>query len=990
MVELCRRPGGRLLRYFNLITLLLCLATSPRAELLINEYLSANVDGLIDFQGDHEDWLELLNTGPDPVNLSGFFLSDEADEPYLWPLPDQDLAAGETLLIFASGQDLYLAELHSNFKLSSDGGEDLLISDSLAQPVDVVVTVDLPSDISHGREPEGGDLWLYYVSPSPGDQNPPGGGQGIPEPPIFSPDGGFHPGPLQVTLFHPHPDSEIRYTLDGSPPGPDSPLSTGQVAMDGTLVLRARAMVPDQIPGRITTRGFMIDDPTELPVLFLSTDPPHLWDWETGIHVMGPDAEAGFPYFGANFWQNWERPVHADFYEADGTSAIRFDAGLKIHGGRSRAFPQKSLRLTARDRYGQDEFEHAFFPRRQTDAFKALVLHNAGQDWKWAAMRDPLSHLLAAELDIEWADSRPTRVYLNGDYWGFLYFREHQDKHYFPANCDADEDDIDFLENRAVVIEGDTQHYLALREFLETSDLSDTLLAAQLPEWLDLDEHATYTALQVWFGNIDWPGNNRRYWRPREADGIWRWLLHDLDYGLGASSGADHATLQGILQTDGDFPWGPYETMVFRQLLNCEDYRGRFLGILQELMNATLATDRVNQALEAQVDKLEAEVPRHREHWDLAYAGVWPDHIETIRDFATQRSPILRQQVMSTFGLVDTLLFDLDIQPPAAGSIGLRAIQVDSTWQALFFAGVPVLLEAHPAPGWTFGHWSGGDLADEALVTLTPEDDLAITAHFVPGPPLLINEVNYHSADDFDAGDWVELHSRALAPLDIAGYVFKDENDEHTFVIPPGTVIPPGGFLVICRDRERFAEFFPEAPPVLGDFDFGLSNGGENLRLFDSWGNLMDALSYDDVPPWPTEPDGEGPTLELMFPEGDNADPANWAASLSHGTPGEANSRLGGVAVPDGGIPVATGILGVWPNPFNPTVSLEIVIGKTGRARLTVHDIRGREMARLVDGELGGGRHDYTWRAAGLASGVYLLRLESAGKVDTRKLILLR
>jgi hypothetical protein len=969
----------------------LCLIATPvSAQILLNEYLSANVDGITDQDGDLEDWIELLNAGPSSANLGGLYLSDDPDEPYLWPLPTLDLAPGAQLLIFASGKDHDFGELHCNFKLSSQNEETLILSDALGLPVDVLSTVPLPRGVSRGREPAGGSTWLYFDPPSPGAPNSGDGGSAIPEAPLFSPDGGFHGGGLSVTLFHSEAEAEIRYTLDGSAPGLLSTLYLEPVALDTTTVLRARAYLPGQIAGRIATRGFMVGESTDLPVVFVTTDPPHLWDWETGIYVMGPDADAEFPHFGANFWRDWEKPVHMDFYESDGEPGFRFEGGMKIHGGWSRAFEQKSLRLYARDCYGQDEISHRIFPRRENDSYQTLLLRNAGQDWDRASMRDPLAHLLSAELDIEWADSRPARIYLNGVYWGFLYLRERQDKFFFQANNGADPDEIDFLENNWTIIEGDRDHYAAMRSFLEFSDLSDGLVYAQVPQWLDVVNHASYTALEVWFANIDWPANNRRYWRPRDTDGTWRWVLHDLDHSLGRSVGPEHITLQEITNPNGSYPYGPYATMVFRELIESESYRNTFLNCLTEQMSSTLTAAHVN----VQIDRFEAligtEIPRHRDRWNMGYSGEWPENVALVRDFAERRSPYLRAEAMTVFGLADTLQLTLEIDPPGAGSIQLTSIEIDSTWPAIYFAGVPVPLEARPAAGWTFGGWSGATLPDEAAVVLTPGEDLTVTAHFESAPEVVINEINYHSADNFDTGDWIELLCMALGPVDLGGYVFKDEEDEHAFTIPEGTILDPGEFLVLCRDLAEFEQLFPEVGTAIGDLEFGLGNGGEQLRLFDSWGNQVDELRYDDVPPWPVEPDGEGPTLELMYPGGDNAHPASWAASEEHGTPGAENSCLDGLAIPDGSTPAATAILGAWPNPFNPAVSLSIALGKAGRLRLTIHDIQGREVARPAEGLFESGHHDIIWRAEGLASGVYLACLESEGVTDTWKLILLR
>ena len=84
---------------------------------------------------------------------------------------------------------------------------------------------------------------------------------------------------------------------------------------------------------------------------------------------------------------------------------------------------------------------------------------------------------------------------------------------------------------------------------------------------------------------------------------------------------------------------------------------------------------------------------------------------------------------------------------------------------------------------------------------------------------------------------------------------------------------------------------FPEVSDVVGSFEFGLDADGEMIRLLDSNGSLVDKVEYDNIAPWPTEPDGTGRTLELISPSLDNLLAENWDVSnIDGGTPGEINS----------------------------------------------------------------------------------------------------
>jgi hypothetical protein len=93
-----------------------------------------------------------------------------------------------------------------------------------------------------------------------------------------------------------------------------------------------------------------------------------------------------------------------------------------------------------------------------------------------------------------------------------------------------------------------------------------------------------------------------------------------------------------------------------------------------------------------------------------------------------------------------------------------------------------------------------------------------------------------------------------------------------------------------------FQKIFPAVTHVLGDFSFSLSNGGEIVSHLDAGVALVDSVEYEVEAPWPTEPDGDGPTLELINPNLDNSLAASWKASIvavaPHGTPGAENSNF--------------------------------------------------------------------------------------------------
>ena len=92
----------------------------------------------------------------------------------------------------------------------------------------------------------------------------------------------------------------------------------------------------------------------------------------------------------------------------------------------------------------------------------------------------------------------------------------------------------------------------------------------------------------------------------------------------------------------------------------------------------------------------------------------------------------------------------------------------------------------------------------------------------------------------------------------------------------------------------------------------------------------------------------------------------------------------------DGKLPADYAISQNFPNPFNPTTSIEFDLREPGAVKLAVYDMVGREVRVLADGALSAGKHHVTLEAADLPSGVYIYRLEADGKSFAKKMILMK
>ncbi len=768
-----------------LCVFILSLCFSSYAQIVLNEILPSNASVTVDEDDAYEDLIELYNAGDEPAGLGGYGLSDNAAQPFKWIFPDTVLAPGEFLLVWASGKNRSLPGngLHASFSISA-AGEEILLTSPDSSLVDFIPPTPLPADISYGRQPDGDDIWFFFSEPTPGASNTGTGYLGIAAPPGPSHNSGFYTDSLSLR-FDSEDGSVVYYTSDGSEPTDSSTVYTdplliedrsqhpnvlseiptnvsynwvspGEVIKKGT-VIRARTIRDGYLPSEIVTRTFIIDETGRarysFPVLSLVTDSLHLFDHETGIYVPGVNSvvnpQAPWHQQG-NFTMRgieWERPVHIELIETDGTIPLSEQAGMRIHGGASRSLPQKALRLYARGEYGGSWFNYQFFPDKTIDRYKRIVLRNSGNDWTSILFRDAFIHKLLDGVDLDHLSSRPAIVFINGEYWGIHNIRDRVDKYYLETHHIVDPESVDLLSGNSEVIEGDPWHYTAMLDYIKSTNLTDPEHLQVLRTLMDVDNHLTYVAFNVYIGNTDWPGNNIDYWRPRIPGGKWRWIVYDTDFGFGLFDGIHAHTLNTLAMAMDEnglgWPNPPWSTLIFRKLMNNQDAREYFISRIADLMNTIFVSDLVVRLLNEMETEYEPEIMEHFRRW-IPFRSIfgWRGDVEQLRTYATQRADEVRMHVVGQFELPGTGVVTIDTGERNAGIVRINSVRIDRDlpgiidpnqpypWSGTYFQGVPIRLIAEPLTGYSFAGWNGqSHLSDTLLVTIS--GDTTLMAHFI-------------------------------------------------------------------------------------------------------------------------------------------------------------------------------------------------------------------------------------------------------------------
>ncbi|MGB0367871.1 MAG: CotH kinase family protein, partial [Flavobacteriales bacterium] len=652
-----------------------CLPVSVLAqELRINEFVSENETAIADEDGDFTDWVELYNGGFTDVDLSGYSITDDEDEPNQWVFPAVTLNSGEFMLIFCSGKDRLTGPyLHTNFKLKSSG-ETLMLFDDNGQILDQVKATPLGEDFSYARVSDGSGEWERFQSSTPAATNQTMAAI------QFSHEPGYYADEFELALTS-NSGHEIRYTLNGGVPSESASLYAGTISITDLIgtpspysqistgnawssptgsfpklnVIRAQTFDNGVATSQVFSKSYMIDDEfgellQDYPIVSIITDSLSLFDYDTGIYVLGANYSSTNSQWTGNCFMKgvaWERQCHIEYFDdQDLTWAQNF--GMRINGGKTRGSAQKSLRMYARDELGAAKFNHQFFDTKDKKVFDKLMFRAHFGCWNQTMIKDALTAYVSRYLDYDSQHAKPTVVFMNGEYWGIHTIRDYYDSNYIEEEYDIDKEDVSILLHGSGVrpnqptewgiVEGTNTDYIAVHDFIESNPLSEAANYQYVTTKIDISSMIDYYCHAIYFNNRDWPTNNHKVWRGG-ADTKWRWLLYDFDSGWGYFPASNNTLLYAAHPTGSAIYNPPYATFLFRNMLESEQFREDFLARYACLMNNEFHTDTVAEAIDFFEAMYDPNAAQHINRWHhvSSYSG-WQSRVNSkLRTYNTQR-----------------------------------------------------------------------------------------------------------------------------------------------------------------------------------------------------------------------------------------------------------------------------------------------------------------------------------------------------------------
>lgn len=688
-------------------------ASSLQAQLYINEYSCANISTTADNFGEYHDWVEIYNSGTSTVNLTGYYLSDNVNNPTKWQFPAGSVAAGGFTRIICSGRNGNFSNwLHASFKLTQCQPEEIILSDASGTLMDSTKLRRNQVGDSWGRTTDGASTWAVFQSPTfNASNNTAQAYQPYTPAPLFSQQPGFYPGAITVSLTSPDATATIYYTIDGSTPNNTSTTYTGPITVSTTQVIRAKAYSsqPLVLESFVETNTYFINSTHTVAVLSISGQ--KLSD----LLVMG-DASL--------------EPVTAlEYFDKTGTFRTEVTGNSNKHGNDSWAYDQRGLDFVSRDQFGYNDALHwKLFRRKDREDFQRIIIKAAANDnypfeAGGAHIRDAYCHTLSQQADLS-LDERtwePCVLYVNGQYWGVYDIREKVDDDDFTDYYyDQPGEMLQFLktwggtwsEYGGPQAQTDWNNLLA---YITTNSMAVPANFAYVDSvynWQSLVDYMIINSVTVCSDWLDW---NTAWWRGLDPAGDkkkWRYTLWDNDATFGhyinytgipdVSPNADPCNPEALPD-----PGGQGHVPILNALMASPIFKQYYITRYADLMNTTFSCDSMIALLDSMIAEITPEMPQQIQRWGGSLSE-WQTNVNTLRTFIQTRCTALVQGLIDCYNLNGPYTITVDVTPVGAGTVQINSLTLDQLpWTGSYYGGIPTILITEPTSTlYTFDYWS--------------------------------------------------------------------------------------------------------------------------------------------------------------------------------------------------------------------------------------------------------------------------------------------
>ena len=622
------------------------------SEPLVDAGEADDIGPLEDPPDSENDWIELHNAGPAPVDLGGWSLTDSVSSPGKWRFPaGTQIPAGGYLLVLATGLDTGPAHgatyLHTNFQLSASG-EYLGLFDPNGNMADEIPPAFPPQHPLHTHGRDGSGDWVYFPTPTPGAANPASGLASRVAEPVFGTAGGFHSS-LSLSLSCPTPGAQIRYTLDGSEPDAAATLYGSPITISSDRIVRARAFLTGHVPSATVTHTYLINESSakrSLPAMILGGYATLTFYGPNANNYNGPGngegvmAVKGGAYSGG-VWNDAgdtgafhyptlrgrasEKPATLEYLPLAG-EPLRTDMGLRIAGSSysrpryvlsnntgSRFTPNNgaqkpSFNVFFRSEFGARPLDYPFFSDNRVTQFEDIRLRAGKNDITNPFITDELVRRIHVNMGQIGSTGGFCTLWINGVFKGYYNHTERLREAFMQQHFRSSEPwDVRQVSD---FTSGDPLHWNRMMSYLRGTDLSTTAGYLGVHDFLDVDNFIDYLVLLTFAAKWDWPNNNWVAARERSPAGRWRFHVWDAEGTFGIGSGnnqkIDHNSFTSQLLISDPLTSSNAIPSIYTLLSASPEFNLRFADRVQKhLFNGGAMTQpRMTQVFESLRDQI--------------------------------------------------------------------------------------------------------------------------------------------------------------------------------------------------------------------------------------------------------------------------------------------------------------------------------------------------------------------------------------------------
>jgi len=568
----------------------------------------------------------------------------------------------------------------------------------------------------------------------------------------------------QANVLATHANTTQMYMVSGDPRGSvPTPYYPTNAQVPKATVIRVITVDANGKQSDVITKTYFLGDNlanyANNRILSLVTDPYNLVDVHYGIMVRGTQ-EKRWPDYNFNMkGQDWERETYLELFEGNENSrsvSLSTGVGLRIRGGWSRGAGQKSFNVYFREEYGINNLRnYNLIPgavkadgKTPVERYKSFMLRNGANDGDYTKFYDVFIQDLLSDRSFTAQAGVPCIVYLNGEYWGPYNLQERYSDNHTEYKYGVRRENVISYDNYELDDGEPGEDALFWRMMnMRNNNMSIQKNYDDFCAVFDIENFIDYFAAQIYIYNEDWPQNNFRAWRTRNAepgnpygDTKWRWQMFDTEFALGiyssgrltGGSGKDafDQILTGEHRTNSN-------NQLFKALLANENFCRQFVNTMMDLYNVNFHPDSYLPKLNNYAAIYRPLMEDYYARWGKPWPTVFQNKVDDARNYLNNiRNAMVNNYLPKYFGgysgianigISGNNLRDVTLSATGASGVTVKintatADLASGSWTGKYYSGNPVTVTATAPPdGYEFDGWTvtGGSAATPSALTTT-------------------------------------------------------------------------------------------------------------------------------------------------------------------------------------------------------------------------------------------------------------------------------